>query len=279
MKVWIDSHCHLADPRISDLNNWITESALKGLGYFVQGGVGPEDWQRQIQLAQQHKNKIGLCFGVHPYWVADHTLQECEVALDELANHTGQIVALGEMGLDFRPKILNCESQDIADSKSKQISVFEMQLELAQVVKKPIVLHLVQAHEDAIKILDFWGLPSSGGFVHSFNGSLAKAQEFIERGLLISVGGSLLRPDNERLRQAVKSISLEKLLIETDSPDQPGPKYQGQLNPLISLFDVAEEVAKIKGITLTEVLDKSRENLKRLLRLKENPDGTYNSNP
>lgn len=266
MPQWMDAHCHMADDRIqARLESWITEAESRGIHFFLQGGVGPEDWQKQGHLAKRFPQKIGLCFGLHPYWVADHSRPEGEKALDVLSKHISEVQALGEMGLDFRPSIL----KEDPEGSERQISFFEMQLELAKVANKPVVLHLVQAHDEALRVLDHWGLPQAGGFVHSFNGSSQKAQDFLERGLFISVGGPLGREKNIKLKQAVKAIPLEKLLIETDSPDQPADLWQGQLNPLSSLLVVAEEVAKIKGISATEVLDISTQNLKQLLQLKE----------
>lgn len=274
MSLWIDSHCHMADPRLAAcLESWLDEAQGRGLSYFVQGGMGPEDWNRQEHLAKKFKNQIGLCFGLHPYWISDQSQEACELAMDLLALRIAEAQLLGETGLDFRPKILRGDGQ----VQERQISFFEMQLELASTAAKPVVLHVVQAHEEALRVLDLWGVPSRKGFVHSFNGSAKKAEDFLNRGLLISVGGPLVRPDNQKLKQAVEVIPLECLLLETDSPDQPPPNYSGKLNPLISLFEVAEEVARIKGLSWREVLDISRENLKNLLRLKENPDGTYST--
>ena len=271
MGPWWDSHCHLADLRLDPLReSWLAQAANKGIHFFLQGGVGPEDWQKQIELHQQYSGRIGLCFGLHPYWVAAHEDEECEEALDQLARQLPQALAVGETGLDFRPHIMK-------DSRERQISLFEMQLELAQTAQRPLVLHLVQAHEEAIRILDLWAWPERQGFVHSFNGSAFKMKELTERGLLISVGGPLLKSDNLKLKQAVKECPLEFLLVETDAPDQPGPRWKDQLNPLESLLVVAEEVAKIKEMTYIEVLEISKENLKRVLHLKENSDGTIES--
>lgn len=273
--LWIDSHCHMADQRAETcLESWLTEAQSRGLGFFVQGGVSPEDWNRQEFLAKKYKNLIGLSFGLHPYWVAEQSRESCDQAMDLLALKISQALILGETGLDFRPQIL----KEDENGKEKQISFFEMQLELAETASKPVVLHLVQAHEESLQVLDIWGVPSRKGFIHSFNGSAQKAEDFLNRGLLISVGGPLVRPENQRLKQAVQMIPLDFLLLETDSPDQPPPHYSGQLNPLVSLFEVAAEVARIKGISESEVLDISRENLKNLLKLKEDSDGTYRAN-
>lgn len=258
--LWVDSHCHLADPRwlqsvSPSLDQMVEDARAQGIGFFMQGGVDPQDWQRQIEL--KNRFPIGLCFGLHPYFVASHTLEDCELALDQLAPLLPLALALGELGLDFRPHIEG-------DSRDLQIQIFEDQLALAEAAEKPIVLHLVQCHDEAQQIFNLWGVPPKKGIVHSFNGSWQKAQDFIKLGLSLSVGGPLVRSDNEKLRQAVREIPLSHLLIETDSPDQPPEAYQGQLNPLTSLKLVAAEVARLKKISTQEVLETSTRNFKRI---------------
>jgi TatD DNase family protein len=260
-KNWIDSHSHLADPRLDQRRGEVMRAARDlGISQSLQGGVGPEDWIRQKQIAAQYPGEILLCFGLHPYWVNDHSEDECDEALDLLAKEIRQADALGELGLDFRPQY--------EESRLKQLDIFEKQLELAELAQKPIVLHLVRAFDEAIQIFDLFSVPSRGGLVHSFNGSAPQAQAYLEKGLHISVGGPLCRADNQRLKQAVQAVPLEKLLIETDSPDQPPPSHQtyaGQMNEPTTLFEVAGEVARIKKVTAEEVLDRSSANLRKLL--------------
>ena len=256
LSLWVDSHCHLADPRWDQSRTTMVEEARRnGVGFFMQGGVDPADWQRQIELKKIFP--IGLCFGLHPYFVAAHAEEECESALDQLAPLLPQALALGELGLDFRPHIMK-------DSRDLQIQIFEDQLALAEAAEKPLVLHLVQCHEEALQIFGIWGVPPKKGLVHSFNGSWQKAQDFLNLGFCLSIGGPLVRPDNEKLRQAVREIPLEYLLLETDSPDQPAAAYKDQLNPLSSLITVAVEVARLKGKTPNEILDISTNNFKRV---------------
>lgn len=257
---WVDSHCHLADPRWdqgpgSDLEAMVAAARKVGIGFFMQGGVDPADWQRQIEL--QKKFPIGLCFGLHPYFVSAHSEEECETALDQLAPLLPKALALGELGLDFRPHIMK-------DSRDRQIQIFEDQLTLAEAAQKPLVLHLVQCHEEAMQIFGVWGVPPGLGMVHSFNGGWKKAQDFIKLGLCLSVGGPLVRPDNERLKQAVREMPLESLLLETDSPDQPPEIYKDQLNPLSSLLLVAAEVARLKGQATEAILKITTSNFRRV---------------
>jgi TatD DNase family protein len=253
---WIDTHSHIADPRLDQSREQImAEAKDRGIGFFLQGGVGPEDWNRQMELAKTYP--LGLCFGVHPYFVASHEDEECEQALDYLATLIHKAMALGELGLDFRPHIMK-------ESRERQISVFEDQLAIAETAHKPLVLHIVQAHEDALKVFRMWGVPKRKGIVHSFNGSWNKAQDFLNLGLALSVGGPLVRSDNQKLKQTVKECPLEFLLLETDSPDQPPEALKGQLNSPSTLWMVAEEVARLKGMTAHEILDISTSNFRRI---------------
>lgn len=255
---WVDAHGHLADSRWDGQVDEVIESArTRGIAFFMQGGVGPEDWARQIELKKRYPTHIGLCFGLHPYWVVDHDDDECEAALDALAGLLPQAQGLGELGLDFRPHIMK-------DSRERQIDVFEQQLELGHMTGKPLVLHLVQAHEESLRIMDVWGLPKQKGMVHSFNGSAGKALEFLKRGLFLSVGGPVCRPDNQKLHQAVREIPLEQLLIESDSPDQAPPAYKGGLNPPESIWEVARTIGELKSLDPMEILDITTANFRRL---------------
>jgi TatD DNase family protein len=151
------------------------------------------------------------------------------------------------------------------DSEARQFSFFEKQLELAQVANKPVVLHIVRAFDEALRVLQLFGLPEQKGFVHAFNGSAKQAEAYLQLGLLISVGGAACRPDNQRLHQAIAAVPLDRLLLETDSPDQPAPDFESSRPSM--LWKVAESVAKIKGLSSTEVLDKTSQNLRKLLQL------------
>jgi TatD DNase family protein len=263
---WIDSHCHLTDPRLDLIRDeWIEQATEIGINFFLQGGIDPEDWERQRLLAKAYPQNIGLCFGVHPYWVASHSLEECEAALDKLAREGAdpQCLALGELGLDLRPQI----AQDLehGDSEERQIEVFGMQLEIAEFLNKPIVLHLVQAYEQTRTLLTHWKLPKRLGFVHSFSGSWTQAQEYLELGLSLSVGGPLCRPNRQQLREVVSKMPLDRLLLETDAPDQAPHRLRGELNPLSTLFEVANTVGQIRKMDPLEILRISKNNFINLI--------------
>lgn len=263
MKSWSDSHSHLSDPRwgahLSARQHEVVERAQsQGIRFFLQGGVGPADWERQKKLKSLYPDQIGLCFGVHPYFVAENSREVCESALDQLARELPRVMALGEMGLDFRPHIL-------ADREVDQVDIFVAQMELAEFSQKPMVLHLVRSFEKVKEIFSHYGGVSKRGMVHSFNGSSQEAEFFLQHGLHLSIGGRLCWPENQRLRQSVGFIPLDKILLESDSPDQPSPRFQGGFNEPLCILEVAEIIAEIKKISKEEVLDIATQNLEKLL--------------
>lgn len=256
-----DAHCHLTDLRFEgQYAALFSRCAEKGIEFFMQGGVSPEEWDRQIALAQAFPGKIGLCFGLHPYRVALQSFEDSERDLDLLSRKVGEVervglkvFALGEMGLDLRSQYL--------DFYEQQIEIFRLQLELARVFQKPVVLHLVRAFSKATQILRFESL-DCGGMVHSFSGTWSEAKEYLDLGLCISVGARALSAKPAFL-EVLQKMPRDRLLLETDAPDQ---APEGQLvHDSLSLFEIAEVVAGIWQTRPESVLDKSAQNLKNLM--------------
>lgn len=260
---YVDAHSHWADERVlqddESLSRRMALCRQSGFDFFLQGGVSPAEWSRQIDLKKKLPENIGLCFGLHPYYVSDHSADECEKALDELTSLLPQAMALGETGLDFRPHIMK-------ENQGQQIEMFENQLELAKAFQKPLVLHIVQAHDKVLQILDLWGVPEKKGFVHAFNGSYEVAKKYIDRGFLISVGGAVTYEKNRKLYDCVKKIPFEYLLLESDAPDQAPESWPG-LNESYSVGRIAEHIGLIRNISPLDLLEINTANFKRLFSL------------
>lgn len=261
--MYIDSHSHWSDPRWNLTNEEIKihleKAFAKKVTFFLQGGVNPTEWQKQIQLKEKFPSHFGLSFGLHPYFVSENDDDACELALDELALQLPLAMALGETGLDFRPHIMK-------DSMVRQIDMFENQIELAKAFEKPLILHVVQAHDKALQVLDVWGVPSRKGLVHAFTGSYDTAKKYIDRGFLISVGGAVTFEKNKKLIDCVQKIPLEYLLIESDCPDQAPDGWVG-MNESTAIWVVAEKIAQLRNLSVLDVLAISTSNFKRLFRL------------
>jgi len=270
---FVDCHCHLTDSRWEEsLFKKISEAQDFGIDFFMQGGIDLSEWQRQVELEKEFPLQIGFCFGLHPCQIVSLDSTECNGQLDHLARWVPQALALGELGLDFR-SAYGGESSGIRDL---QMDIFSQQLEIARWSHKPVILHIVHAHPEALGVLDLYfpwearsmEFPREQGMIHSFNGGWELAQEYLRRGFLISVGAAILYSKNRKLYQTLQNLPLEKLLIESDAPDQPPPKLQGKLNNSLTVIDVAEAIGHIRGLTTKEVLTIVATNFKRLMKLK-----------
>lgn len=254
---FIDAHCHLADPRFDGQREAVMERAKsKGIQYFLQGGIGPEDWDRQVQL---NDGSWLVCFGLHPWFVNENDETTCETACAQLKLSLGDAVALGECGLDFGPRMAK-------ESYSRQIYYLEQQLLLARNLNKPIVLHAVRCHGPMLRILKEHG-GEWRGIVHGFSGSFEVAREFLALGLDISLGPALSRGGYQKVKDAVSRIPLERLVVESDAPDMAPTGWDLPLNEPSSLWQTANAIAAFHQTTAEDVLSQSRHNLCRTFEL------------
>ena len=251
---YIDAHCHLADARFDDDRDAVLARAKEaGIGAFIQGGVGPEDWARQLNLK---RDGWVLCFGLHPWWVAERNESQCEDGLAALEARLPQAAFLGELGLDYFDRFPSA-------CFPLQQRMFRRQLALAHQHGKPVALHLVRCHEDALAILEEQGPPPRGGLVHAFTASFEIAERYLAMGLLISVGGPVTRPGYRKLKHAVSRLPETALVIESDAPDIPPHGRMGGRNEPAFLWETATAVADLRKTSPEAVLAQSAANLKR----------------
>ncbi len=257
---WIDAHCHLADPRFDrDREEVVARSRRAGVTAWVQGGVGPEDWTWQDKIAETLGDGLLRCFGLHPWWVAERAPEEINAGLKTLGERLDSARAIGEAGLD-KGKRGRWEH-----SAKRQMNALLSQAQLAHLFGKPLVLHVVGAHAEALEILEKIGKFPAGGLVHSFNGSALQAQRYAALGFLLSFGFSLAEPGDGGGKGALAAAAADRVALETDSPDR-APE-RGSRNEPSRLLEVADAAAAIRGETRKGLLDLSRDNLKRLFKL------------
>lgn len=242
MPNWIDAHCHLfqaASPRES-----VARAEAGGVTGWWQGGVDPSDWEIQDGLARGFPGAFVPAFGLHPWWVADQDEASVLGALDRWEEAVLRAPLAGEMGLDALRK--NPELQRTA---------FEGQLFVAKALGKPLVLHIVRAHDAALALLES-AAPLPGGLVHSFSGGKAEAKRYVELGLILSIGPAATRAGHRSMKEAIPSIPADHLVIESDSAEPLG------------LLEVARSVAAIRGEAPEALLDRSAGILGELLSCK-----------
>ncbi len=276
---YIDCHNHLAEvlrtsPQLLDY--WLPEAERAGIGFFMQGGIDPANWDSQIEFKKRYPDQVGLCFGVHPYYASTQSLSDLDIVLDVLARRVGEeklrpgFLAIGEMGLDLRPAYTQKGTES-------QIHAFEAQLELADWTDLPMVFHIVRAHPECEQIHSLWSPKNKRGLLHSFSGSLEQAQYWIKQGFLISLGGPVCHEKNKKSRRIATELPLEFLTLETDAPDQPPPSYNPGENPPKTLWEVAKTIGTLRNLDAKEILDISNSNFLRVFG--KELDGSINSRP
>lgn len=268
----IDCHCHLTDERIfPDLAGVLARSRSAGVRYFILGGVSPGEWDRQDSIVADSSD-ILPCYGLHPVWVAEQDDLSCSSAFDQLRKRAVAAAAIGETGLDFRRPYAG----DL--QKKRQVSFFRQHLDIAERIAKPVILHVVQAHGVALGEMRAHGgsLPGSG-MVHGFTGSIEVARTWLDLGFYISLGTRLLFTQNQRLRELSALLPIERLLVESDSPDQRPPDHIGEFNEPWTTRQVIAMIAAVKNIDAGFLQDQILINAGRLFG-REFSSGTGNNN-
>lgn len=259
---WVDTHTHLQDPRIADAAAMWEAAQTSGVTTTLLAGVDSADWQRQEALA--HLPGVYFSAGLHPQRVAELTDDAVAAELQALRNwlghrpRPGPWVALGEIGMDgFGER---------RQSFLLQRDAFAEQLEIAQELNLPVILHILRAHEDALAVLRHVGLPKAGGVVHSYSGSKELVPRYLDLGLYLSFGGAITWAPNNRAAEALRACPMHRLLLETDSPDQTPLGQRPLPNEPRFLRDIASAAAQLLGVTESVLCAHTSDNAEQLFR-------------
>jgi TatD DNase family protein len=255
----VDTHAHLDMLEFdTDREEVIKRAHEKGIKLINTIGIDLDSCRKAIELAERYPG-IFASVGFHPQ-EANGVKKEDIDELIKMARHP-KVVAIGEMGLDYYRQ---------RSTPENQLKVLNWELETAQEIGKPIIIHCRQAQEEILKILRKWSenyrLPQGKprGVIHCFNGELDAAEQYMDMGYFIALGAYIGYPSSARLRETVKSIPVERLVIETDCPFLPPQTFRGQRNePSYTLFTL-EVLAEIKQISKDEMARQTTLNAKNL---------------
>ncbi len=238
----IDTHAHLDAHEFDvDRDSVIARARETGVEYIVAIGTTVESSRAAVSLAEQY-DCVYAAVGVHPHDIKDAPPQSSE-ALRVLAQHP-KVVAYGEIGLDYY-----YEHSPREDQKKQ----FRIMLREAREFKLPVIIHDRDAHEDVLQILSEEWSPGLGGVIHCFSGDPAMARKVIEMGFHISIAGPVTYPKADVLREVVRQIPIEHLLIETDAPYLAPQPMRGKRNEPAYVSHTAEAIAQIKGLSRDDV--------------------------
>ncbi|MBN1858369.1 TatD family hydrolase [Candidatus Bipolaricaulota bacterium] len=250
----IDSHAHLDDRAFhDDRAAVIAASFARGIGVLTVG-VDLASSRVAVKLASRHRN-IWAVVGVHPHDAKDVD-RSALLELENLAQRS-HVVGIGEIGLDYY--------RDLSP-RSAQRRAFGEQLALARRMHLPVVIHNRESTVDLLGILREVG-SSHHGVIHSFLGDISLAETFLDLGFHLGVGGPLTYNKNDILRNAVRRIPLDRILVETDCPYLTPVPYRGKRNEPAYIELVAQAIAELKGVSVEEVARRTAENTDQVFAL------------
>ena len=248
--MYFDTHTHLDDEKFAEDRQAVIERVYQsGVTLAVNIGADMESSEASVALSVQY-DFIYAAVGVHPHAVEAMTEADIE-ALRKLAR-CDKVVAIGEIGLDY---YYDNSPRDL------QKKWFRRQIELAQELGLPYVVHDRDAHADTLEIIRSTGY--FRGVLHCYSGSSEMARELLDLGLYISFAGPVTFKNGKKAREAAAAVPLDRLLVETDSPYLSPEPLRGKRNDSANVILVANEIAAIKGISQEEAARITTENGRR----------------
>lgn len=251
----LDTHCHLdATEFNSDRHEVIVRAQASGVQGILIPAVEASNFQTVRMLAHSFPEGV-YALGIHPMYVEAASLDDLSSLRDMLEQyrHDPKLVAVGEIGLDFFVPDIS-----IGEPKEKQLQFFVAQLELAKQFDLPVLLHVRRAQDTILKYLRQTVV--AGGIAHAFNGSFQQAQQFIDLGFALGMGGAMTYTRALQIRRLAQELGLENLVLETDAPDIPPEWLTGsRRNEPSQMIKIAQVLADIRNVSLDVVIQATGE--------------------
>lgn len=253
--MFVDSHCHINFPELaSDLPNILAMMEKNQVSHALCVSVNLKAFPQIRSLAERYPNIYGSV-GVHP----DDT-EANEVRIDELVKLAAhpKIIAIGETGLDYFRS-----TGDLTWQQDR----FRVHIRAAKLCQKPLIIHTRDAVDDTLTILNEEQASMVGGVMHCFTESLEMAKAAMEMNFYVSFSGIVTFKNAGALKEVAKTIPLDRLLIETDSPYLAPVPHRGKTNQPAYVAHVAEEIARLRNISIEEVAAATTRNFFTLFKL------------
>jgi TatD DNase family protein len=253
----VDSHCHLDFPELAArLDSILALMRENQVTHALCVSVTLEDFPKVKALAEKHAH-LFASVGVHPDYEDLPVVTADQLA--NLADHP-KIVAIGETGLDY---------YRLTGDLEWQRERFRAHIRAARQCTKPLIVHTRAASEDTIRIMREDGAEQAGGVMHCFTESWEVARAALELGFYISFSGIVTFKNAAALKEVAKKVPLDRMLVETDSPYLAPVPYRGKTNEPGLVKYVAEEVARLKGLSFEQIASATSNNFFHLFNIKE----------
>lgn len=250
-----ESHAHYDDKKFDkDRAELLSAMQEHGIETIINVGSDLEGVKKTIDLAEEYDFIYGA-IGIHPSDISDLNEEVYEWLREK--SSLPKITAIGEIGLDYY-----WDKEE--EVKSRQRYWFCRQMELAREVGLPVIIHSRDAAEDTLKLVQGIHGEQIPGVVHCFSYSLEMAEAYIKMGYYIGIGGVVTFKNAKKLKEVAAGIPLEHILLETDCPYLAPEPERGKRNSSHNLPYIAQEIARLRGISQEEVIEAARENARRL---------------
>lgn len=247
-----ETHAHYDDEAFDEDRDLVLQGLRdKGVCAVVTAGADLKSSLKAIELSQKYEC-IYAAVGVHPENVSENLDENYLEKLSTLISENKKVVAVGEIGLDYHFR---------TDNKEIQKEVFISQIKLANKLGLPVLVHDREAHADTMEILKNL---RPKGIVHCFSGSLEMASEVVRLGMLLGIGGVVTFKNAKTIVEVVRGMPLAAMVLETDAPYMAPTPFRGKRCDSSMIKYTAQRVAEIKGANVSDVLEITKNNAKRL---------------
>ncbi|PXV60838.1 TatD DNase family protein [Dyella jiangningensis] len=249
-----DSHAHIDDASFaSDREAMFQRARDAGVRHIVVPAIDQASWQGIADLCAGH-GEAHAAYGMHPIYIDRHRPEHLDQLRSWLQTH--RAVAVGEIGLDYFLEGLDVE---------RQREYFQQQLRIARDIDLPVIVHARKAMDEVTSTMRRIG--GLRGVVHSFSGSLQQAEQLWNMGFHLGIGGPVTYERAQRLRHIVATMPVERLLLETDAPDQPGACHRGERNEPANIIEVLDVISQLRGESPEAIAQATTRNARALFRL------------
>ena len=250
--MFIDTHMHIGDDFGVEPDLYVKNASDAQVEVLIASFCEKDDIMLSTKFVEKYKN-LYACIGYHPE-VSNKIVEKDYEILEEMVKNNPKIVAIGEIGLDYYWN---------KDNKDKQREVFCKQLEIAEKLKVPVVIHSRDSINETYEILKKYKV---SGVIHCFSGSLEMAKKFISLGFLLGIGG-VVTFKNSKLFEVIEKLELTNIVLETDSPYLTPEPNRGKINESSNIPYIAQKIAEVKHIPLENVAKITTENAIRTFDL------------
>lgn len=262
--MYIDTHSHLEMKPLSDDTIGVIQRAKAvGVEKIMTIGTNVESSKIALNLARKYP-EVAATVGAHPEMANSIDLTVYQQLISLAGNP--EIIAIGEIGLDYY-RLEKSGKFSYLSSKKEQVRLLEQMIGIAIENEIPIIVHSRESAKDTLDIINSYKNELVGGVFHCFSYSLGDSRRFLDTNFYLSFTNVITYKKNDYIRDVVKYTNLDRILIETDSPFLPPEDRRGQTSEPRDVLSVAQEVAKIKNISVNEVGQVTSQNAKKLFKI------------